>query len=234
MEDDKSAVPLEISFRESFHHFTWAWFTLTMSTGGISLPSVSHPPSVSKSDNDWHHDIHSRPCPFHHLNNPDHSPLHPGTFMRSWNHPTESLFIPTFWLTIATTVSNMFVRPLASCNSSRPLLDVFSLHLRFYHPLISPPIHRQTAHYLNKTLAWLLPIFLLMLCGTLASVTAGTQTSHHGILIIAAGATLQGVGFLVAVFMYSNYVSRLMLYGLPFPKTRPGMPPWIYRRKANE
>lgn len=62
-----------------------------------------------------------------------------------------------------------------------------------------------------------------MLCGTLASVTVGTQPAQHGIPIIIAGVTFQGVGFMVAVFMYGNYVSRFMLYGQSSPDTRPGM-----------
>ncbi|MCJ1299125.1 hypothetical protein MMC08_001916 [Hypocenomyce scalaris] len=155
--------------------------------------------------------------------------LHPGAFIRSWHHPTESLFIPTFWLTVATLVSNM---QQYGVPSSGPWLLV-ALRVLFwtytactflsailqYHLLFTGKPHTIQ----SMTPAWLLPIFPVMLCGTLASVIAGSQPPHQGIPIIIAGVTFQGVGFLVAVFMYSNYVGRLMSFGLPSPDTRPGM-----------
>lgn len=147
--------------------------------------------------------------------------------MRSWKHPTESLFIPTFWLTIATLVSNTQQYGVPSSGTWLPVAlrvlfwtysaCTFASAILQYHLLFTgKPLTIQ-----SMTPAWLLPIFPLMLSGTLASVTAGTQPSYHGIPIIIAGVTFQGVGFLVAVFMYSNYVSRLMLYGYPPPTPAP-------------
>lgn len=175
--------------------------------------------------------VHPRPGSFHCYNNLGNSPLQPPfvTFMRSWPQRTESVFIPTFWLTIATLVSNM---QQYGVPSSGPWLPValrvlfwtysactFASAILQYHLLFTgKPLTIQ-----SMATAWLLPIFPLMLCGTLASVTAGTQPAHHGIPIIIPGVTFQGVGFIVEVFMYGNYVSRLMLYGLPSLNTRPGM-----------
>ena len=62
-----------------------------------------------------------------------------------------------------------------------------------------------------------------MLSGTVAAVTAGSQPPHHAIPIIIAGTTFQGLGLIVSVLMYSNYIGRLMANGLPAPNTRPGM-----------
>jgi tellurite resistance protein TehA-like permease len=73
------------------------------------------------------------------------------------------------------------------------------------------------------TPSWLLPIFPIMLSGTIASAIAPTQPPHYAIPIIIAGVTFQGLGFIVAVFMYANYIGRLMTAGLPSPSTRPGM-----------
>lgn len=75
----------------------------------------------------------------------------------------------------------------------------------------------------SMTPAWILPIFPVMLSGTIASGIAGSQPPHHGIPIIIAGFTFQTLGFLVSILMYSNYVRRLMTDGLPSPNTRPGM-----------
>ena len=62
-----------------------------------------------------------------------------------------------------------------------------------------------------------------MLCGTIASVIASAQPTHRAIPIIIAGTAFQGLGWLVAMFMYANYVGRLMSSGLPSSNTRPGM-----------
>ena len=62
-----------------------------------------------------------------------------------------------------------------------------------------------------------------MLSGTVASVVAVSQPPHHAIPIIIAGTTFQGLGIMISVFMYSNYIGRLMSNGLPLPDTRPGM-----------
>ena len=62
-----------------------------------------------------------------------------------------------------------------------------------------------------------------MLSGTVASVIAGSQPPNQATPILIAGITFQGLGILISVFMYSNYIGRLMSNGLPLPDTRPGM-----------
>ena len=76
---------------------------------------------------------------------------------------------------------------------------------------------------LKVTPAWILPVFPVMLSGTVASVIAKYQPSYHAIPILIAGTTFQGLGILISIFMYSNYIGRLMSNGLPNPDTRPGM-----------
>lgn len=75
----------------------------------------------------------------------------------------------------------------------------------------------------SMTPAWILPVFPIMLSGTVASVISGSQPPHQAIPILIAGTTFQGLGILISVFMYSNYIGRLMSSGLPSPDTRPGM-----------
>ena len=73
------------------------------------------------------------------------------------------------------------------------------------------------------TPAWILPILPTVLAGNVASAIAGSQPSHHAISIIIAGFAFQGLGIIVTCFMYSNYLSRLMSYGLPSPGARAAM-----------
>ncbi|RAL62721.1 hypothetical protein DID88_004564 [Monilinia fructigena] len=75
----------------------------------------------------------------------------------------------------------------------------------------------------TMTPAWILPIFPVMLSGTFASVISGTQTPNNALPILVTGITFQGLGMLVAIFMYGPYMARLMIHGLPDPNARPGM-----------
>ena len=75
----------------------------------------------------------------------------------------------------------------------------------------------------SMTPGWLLPIFPVMLCGTLAAIIAPFQPSEHAIPILIAGLIFKGLGWMIAIFMYANYIARLMSAGLPTPSTRPGM-----------
>jgi tellurite resistance protein TehA-like permease len=70
---------------------------------------------------------------------------------------------------------------------------------------------------------WILPVFPIMLCGTLASLMSPSQPPNQALPILLAGISFQGLGMLIAAFMYGPYISRLMTSGLPIPNTRPGM-----------
>ena len=81
------------------------------------------------------------------------------------------------------------------------------------------PIQHCDADFLSQ----ILPIFPVMLVGTNASILAASQPPHQSIPMIIAGTTFQTLGMFIAVFMFSNYMGRLMSNGLPNPSTRPGM-----------
>lgn len=73
------------------------------------------------------------------------------------------------------------------------------------------------------TPAWLLPVFPIMLTGTIATLIAADQPPAQRLPIIVAGVTFQGLGMLVAMLMYSILIVRLMQFGLPSPNLTPGM-----------
>jgi tellurite resistance protein TehA-like permease len=70
---------------------------------------------------------------------------------------------------------------------------------------------------------WILPIFPIMLSGTIASVIAETQPTIHALPILVGGLTCQGLGLSVAFMMYAHMVGRLMAAGLPHREHRPGL-----------
>lgn len=154
-----------------------------------------------------------------------------GTFMSALTHPTESLFIPTFFLSIVNIFNCIQAYAVPVCGPWLLVVQrvafwiylacVFVLATGQYTYLFTAPPNRLTVQ--SMTPAWLLPIFPAMLTGTFASQIVKTQPPEHQATIIIAGITMQGLGWMVSFLMYGVYITRLMQYGLPEPKLRPGM-----------
>lgn len=157
--------------------------------------------------------------------------IHRGTFTRAILHPTEALFIPTFFLSIVDILDGSRAFGVSATGSWLStalrvcfwiyLAGSFLLAIAQYLYLFSAPPNRLTVH--SMTPSWLLPIFPAMLCGTLASELVSAQPAASTTTIMVAGITMQGLGWMVSFLMYSVYIQRLMLYGLPAPNLRPGM-----------
>lgn len=218
----------KVALRERLKHFTWAWFTLTMSTGGIALL------------------LAVTPHRFPHLlmigtvvyiidlvffvflcaGMIIRLVLSPDGFKQSFLHPSESLLFPAFWLSLPTIIGCMQIYGVPS---SGPWLIVavrvlfwlyvactFLVGVLQYFCLFSAK--ELTVH--SMTPAWIMPIFPVMLSGTLAGLIAGTQPPNQAMPIIVAGFTFQSLGFMVATSMYANYIGKMMQYGFPAPMAR--------------
>ena len=68
-----------------------------------------------------------------------------------------------------------------------------------------------------------MPVFPIMLSGTLASTIAPSQPTSHRMTILVAGISFQGLGWMLSLIMDALYVHRLLQFGLPDPNLRPGM-----------
>ncbi|KAF3798086.1 Malic acid transport protein [Colletotrichum gloeosporioides] len=220
----------KVSLRERIHHFTFAWYTLTMSTGGIALLLAETPHRFTGLDTIglvvFLLDIlliflitlvlclrfsFFRKAP-----------------AKAITHPSESLFIPTFFLSLAAALSNIQHYAVPKCGpwlltTLRVcfwlyLVVTFFASVGMYHLLFTG---RRRLSLDSMTPAWILPIFPVMLTGTLAGFMCRSQPPAHAAAMLGAGLAAQGLGFLVSAFMYATYLSRLMTVGLPVQ--RPGM-----------
>lgn len=160
--------------------------------------------------------------------------LYKHTFRKTLTRPKEALFVSTCFLSLAALLSNaakygaLFLSEEAQEGLAVFLRVTFWIYasLTFllsvvqYHLLFTVKEHRRlTVHAMTP--AWILPIFPVMLAGTIAAFDSPTQTPSQALAIITTGVAAQGLGMLVSVFMYATYLSRLMVYGLP--AQRPGM-----------
>ncbi|KAI0153094.1 C4-dicarboxylate transporter/malic acid transporter [Xylariaceae sp. FL1272] len=221
----------KLGWRQRFRHFTWAWFTWPMSTGGLSLLIYAQPYQFSGLRQIGFTvyianlvlftilliGMITRFC------------LHRNTLRDSLTHPREGLFFPTFFLAIATIITST-ERYIVPENDSALRIAILT---SFWGYLIITLIlavgqysfvfaaHRFELQTMMPT--WILPIFPIMLSGTIASVIAESQPEIAAIPIIVGGLTFQGLGISVSVMMYAHMIGRLMQANLPNREHRPGL-----------
>lgn len=63
----------------------------------------------------------------------------------------------------------------------------------------------------------------MLIIGPYAGVLSASLAPGESFSIIVGGATIQGVGFLVSMMVYSAFIYRLMTQKLPKENIRPGM-----------
>ncbi len=226
--DSISSLSREISYSR-LRHFTWAWFTLPMSTGGIAVLLSKTPHRFQGLDTIgliifiFDLLVFSGLC----ATMIARFVLCKGTFIRSVFHPTESLFIPTFFLAIGIIiigikqyahVGDWMVTVLGVLFWIYFAVSFFLAVIQYLILFTGKPHTIQ-----SMTPAWILPVFPIMLAGPIAGSVAAVQDTVQGIPIAIAGVAAQGLGFTISILMYANYIGRLMSYGLPQKNARPGM-----------
>ncbi|KAJ7348391.1 voltage-dependent anion channel [Mycena albidolilacea] len=153
----------------------------------------------------------------------------PGMFTGSLTHPTESLMAATPLLSLASIIAAIARHGIPSCGEwligvYRVLFWIYFLvsfvaAVGLYYLLFTSPSLKIN----DMTPAWDLPIFPFMLSGTIASCGAGHQPPDQAVPMIVAGLTAQGLGMMVSVLIYANYIHRMIQYGFPAPASRAGM-----------
>ncbi|KUI61009.1 Malic acid transport protein [Cytospora mali] len=225
-----------ISVRQRLQHFTFAWYTLTMSTGGIALTLGNTPHRFRGLDVIglivYFFDIAcfaviSSCLILRFL-------LYKDSFHRTFTRPKEALLVPTFFLSIATLLTNaakygsIFLSDKAFSGLAVFLRITFWMYLAAtflysifqYHILFTV---KETRRLQSSTMTpgWILPIFPVMLAGTIAAADSTSQSPAQALAMITAGTAAQGLGFFFSIFFYAIYMNRLITHGLP--SHRPAM-----------
>ena len=155
---------------------------------------------------------------------------YPWTFRASFTHPTESLFAPAFAVSFGTILINIVEYGADSVGSwlTHTVLVLYwfdcglaiVLSIGIYLVLWST----QTFTIARMTPIWIFPAYPLLIIGPhAANLCTKGLSSAQAIRVIIGGFTIQGIGFLVSLTIYSAFVYRLMTQKLPAEPLRPGM-----------
>lgn len=156
--------------------------------------------------------------------------MYPWTFRASFTHPTESLFAPAFAVSFGTILINIvqygFGRVGEWLNRAVLVLFWFDCGLAVVLSIIIYLVlwSTQTFTIARMTPIWIFPAYPLLIIGPhAANLCSRVLTSHQAIRVLVGGFTIQGIGFLVSLTIYSAFVYRLMTQKLPAEPLRPGM-----------
>ncbi|EXA31480.1 hypothetical protein BFJ63_vAg17205 [Fusarium oxysporum f. sp. narcissi] len=221
----------KMPLKQRLHHFTWAWYTFPMSTGGLSLLIFAQPHQfpgllgIGMTVYVINIILFVAICSAMLMR----FFFNPGDMAKSLTHEREGFFFPTFFLSIATLITSTQRYAIPDNNVTL----AWAIQVAFWSYVVVTLLlaigqysYVFAAHNFGlQTMmpTWILPIFPIMLSGTIASVVAETQPEIAAVPIIVAGLTCQGLGLSVAVLMYAHMVGRLMSAGLPNREHRPGL-----------
>lgn len=224
-----------IRFLDRLEHFTWAWFCLPMSTGGIALllsPAVQPHSFIGlEAIGKVVYIIDLVLFSLITIAITYRFTRWPSTFIASLTHPTESLFAATSLLSTASIIACIARYGISSIPDAAWLIITYRVLFWIYVAVTfiwaifaygllftSPALKIQ-----DMTPAWDLPIFPFMLSGTIASTGASLQSPDQAVPMIVAGVTAQGLGFTISILMYASYIRRMIQYGLPVTNALPAM-----------
>lgn len=221
-----------LPFSERLHHFTWAWFECTMSTGAIATVLGQQPFSFDGLKTigkiffllDLVLFLTFCACITYRFIR-----ARPGTLAMSLHHPEESFFFGTFWVSIALI---LYCVQQYGVPSSGPWL-IKALEVLFwtyagcailvavfqYHVIFDT----RKLPVTDALPAWILPIYPFLVLGPLSAVLEYSQPPDAALPIMIGGICFEGLGWGVALIMYTIYVTRLINSDLPEPSKRPAM-----------
>lgn len=219
------------TMKDRLQHFTWAWFACTMSTGAMSVVLANTPFRFRGLDviakiffilDLVLFVLFSGAIGYRFSRRPI-------IFLRSLHHPGEALFFGAYWVSVALILNLTQTYGVSICG---PWLAsaVRVLYWIYSACTLCVAIFQYATLFVAERLpvdsampAWVMPVYPFLVIGPLAAVIVKTQDESASLAIWVSAIMFQGLGWTVAVFMYTIYFLRLMTSNLPDPSTRPGM-----------
>ncbi|BDD54969.1 hypothetical protein MAP00_000532 [Monascus purpureus] len=227
----ESSTIHDLTWKQRIRHVTWAFFTLTMATGGIANA------------------LHAVPFRFRGLETIGvvvfllnivfylaiwgllimRFYFYPYTFKASLVHPTESLFVPASVVSFGTILINISqygppktgpwlahaVEILFWIDSALAVIFSAGIYLLLWST--------QSFTIAQMTPVWIFPAYPMLIIAPHAGVLSAELEPSRSLTILIGGTLIQGIGFLVSLLVYAAFIYRLMTQKLPKENVRPAM-----------
>ena len=210
---------------------TWAWFSVTMSTGSLAVVLFQTPykfhglVTIGKVIFITDLVLFCALCTLL----ATRLLRRPKGLAESLRSESESFYFGTFWVSVALILANTSQYASPSCGEWLLKTVEVLFWCYFASSLLSSILHydalfiSQNLRISNMTPAWILPIYPLLLTGPLAGILVQHQPPSAAGPIWVAGVVAQGLGWMVTIFLYVVWMLRLLGDDLPAPSSRPGM-----------
>ncbi|KAF4448559.1 hypothetical protein F53441_8036 [Fusarium austroafricanum] len=224
-------APPPLRLKDRVVRITWQWFPCTMSTGGLANLLGEQPFTFTGLQTigkifyilnlvlfvSFTALIMARFC------------MKPRAFTTSLHHPSESFFFGAFWVSVALILNGAqsYGGPATGPWFTTAMRVVFWIYYACemivavlqYHTIFET----ERLDISEALPAWILPAYPFLVTGILAAKIASSQPQWSADQIIVAGLMGQGLGWMLALFIYAVYLSRLIQHQFPDASKRPGM-----------
>ncbi|KAF4333879.1 Malic acid transport [Fusarium beomiforme] len=224
-------APRPLRLKDRVVRVTWSWFPCTMSTGGLANLIGEQPYTFTG--------LKTIGKIFYILNLIlfvtftaliiARFAMKPRAFSTSLHHPSESFFFGAFWVSIALILNGAqsYGGPETGPWLTTAMRVVFWIYYACEMVVAVAQYHiifeTERLDISEALPAWILPAYPFLVTGILAAKIAGSQPQWSAVQIIVAGLMGQGLGWMLALFIYVVYLSRLIQHKLPDASKRPGM-----------
>lgn len=155
--------------------------------------------------------------------------LQPWKLTKSLHYPSEALFFGSAWVSIALLLNLISTYGVPVCG---PWLRVVMEVLFWMYAALAllVAIFQYLTLFVANNMpvssampALVFPVYPFLVIGPLAGVMIPNHSESQALPILLGGICFQGLGWMVAIFMYSIFIVRLLSSELPPPPKRPGM-----------
>lgn len=220
-----------LPFKERALRVSWAWFPATMSTGAMASLISQQPftfPGLTTIGKICYIVDLVMFISFTVLIG-IRFVYKPRALTSSLHHPSESFFFGAWWVSLALIIygAQVYGVPATGPWFVKVMQVLFWMYLGSVTVVVVFQYHVifevEKLALSEAVPAWILPAYPFLVTGVLAAAISKKQPQESAVQMIIAGIMGQGLGWILALFIYVVYLTRLINHNMPPPPTRPGM-----------